>query len=314
MGAVLCAAGKIRAEILGISTLMATKASTTAPSGPLDPDGDFLSPFSVSSRARTQPEGQGSSSIPLSMLTIALTLLALAPDEPAAAPSDDGKPEEAEEWTGTLSAGLTTSSGNTERRSIHAQVDAALRQEKRRYSVGFDWQYADEAEDGPSELLERRASTNGQVDFFLDEQSYLLVTADVETDHKAELELRYSAGVGYGYQVAEEEDWSLSLEAGMSVINEQFVGVDEDSYLSGRFGYALKRDIGERWTFSQDSEIFPSFEETEDIHLEVDSRLRCDLSDNLYGQFQWLFDWDNTPADGAERADHRILLSVGYSF
>jgi len=248
------------------------------------------------------------------MLTIALTLLTLAPDKPVTPVADEGQAAEAEEWRGTLGAGLTTSTGNTERRSLHAQVDAALRQETRRYSVGFDWQYADEAEGGPSELLERRASTNGQVDFFLDEQSYLLATADVETDHKAELELRYSAGLGYGYQVAEEEDWSLSFEAGMSVINEQFAGVDEDSYLSGRFGYSLKKDLGERWTLSQDSEIFPSFEETEDIHLEVDSRLRCDLSKNLYGQFQWLFDWDNTPADGAERADHRLLLSVGYSF
>jgi putative salt-induced outer membrane protein YdiY len=248
------------------------------------------------------------------MLTIALTLLALTPDGPAPSPLDDGQPVEAEEWTGTLGAGLTTSSGNTERRSLHAQVDAVLRQETRRYSVGFDWQYADEAADGPTELLERRAGANGQVDFFLDEQSYLLVTADVETDHKAELDLRYSAGLGYGYQVAEEEDWSLSFEAGMSVINEQFVGEDEDSYLSGRFGYSLKRDLGESWTLSQDSEIFPSFEDTEDVHLEVDSRLRCDLSKNLYGQFQWLFDWDNTPADGAERADHRLLLSVGYSF
>ena len=248
------------------------------------------------------------------MLTIALTLLTLAPDKPVAPVADEGQAAEAEEWRGTLGAGLTTSTGNTERRSLHAQVDAALRQETRRYSVGFDWQYADEAEGGPSELLERRASTNGQVDFFLDEQSYFLVTADVETDHKAELDLRYSAGLGYGYQVAEEEDWSLSFEAGMSVINEQFTGAAEDSYLSGRFGYSLKKDLGDRWTLSQDSEIFPSFEETEDIHLEVDSRLRCDLSKNLYGQFQWLFDWDNTPAGGTERADHRLLLSVGYSF
>ena len=248
------------------------------------------------------------------MLTIALTLLTLAPDDSAAAPSEDSETKEAEEWTGTLGAGLTTTSGNTDRNSLHSQVDAALRLEKRRYSLGFDWQYADEAEDGPSELLERRASANGQVDFFLDDKSYLLVNADVETDHKAELDLRYTAGLGYGYQVAEEEGWSLSFEAGLNGINEQFNGEDEDSYLSGRFGYSLKRDLGERWTLSQDSEIFPSFEESEDIHLEVDSRLRCDLSKNLYGQFQWLFDWDNTPADGAERADHRLLLSVGYSF
>lgn len=248
------------------------------------------------------------------MLTIALTLLTLAPGGAPSVPLDEGDLAAPEEWTGTLGAGLTTTSGNTDRRSVHAQVDAALRLEERRYSVGFDWQYADEAEDGPSELLERRASANGQVDFFLDDTSYLLVNADVETDHKAELDLRYSAGVGYGYQVAEGDDWSLSFEAGLNGVNEQFSGDEDDSYLSGRFGYSLKRDLGDSWTLSQDSEIFPSFEDSEDIHLEVDSRLRCDLSDNLYGQVQWLFDWDNTPAAGAERADHRLLLSVGYSF
>ena len=248
------------------------------------------------------------------MLTIALTLLTLAPGGVPSTPLDEGDFVAPEKWAGTLGAGLTTTSGNTDRRSVHAQVDTALRLEERRYSVGFDWQYADEAEDGPSELLERRASANGQVDFFLDDASYLLVNADVETDHKAELDLRYSAGVGYGYQVAEGDDWSLSFEAGLNGVNEQFSGDEDDSYLSGRFGYSLKRDLGDSWTLSQDSEIFPSFEDSEDIHLEVDSRLRCDLSDNLYGQVQWLFDWDNTPAAGAERADHRLLLSVGYSF
>ena len=248
------------------------------------------------------------------MIPIALTLLSFAPLEPCTSLQEDGEAASEPKWEGTLNAGLSTSSGNTDHRSLHTSMEAELREAERRYSLGFHWQYADEAQDGPRELLERHADANAQVDFFIDEKSYYLVTSDAETDHQAELESRYSAGLGYGYQVAEEEDWSLSFEAGMSVINEQFDGEDEDSYLSGRFGYSLKRDLGERWTLSQDSEIFPSFEETEDVHLEVDSRLRCDLSDNLYGQFQWLFDWDNTPADGAERADHRLLLSVGYSF
>jgi putative salt-induced outer membrane protein YdiY len=218
------------------------------------------------------------------------------------------------EWEGTFGAGLTTASGNTERRSFHTLADAELREEDRRYSLGLQWQYADEAKDGPSELLERHASTNGQVDFFLDERSYFLVTTDVETDHQAELDLRYSVGGGYGYQIAEEEDWSFSVEVGASVINERFVGEEDDGYLSGRFGYSLKRGLGERWTLSQEGEVFPSFEEAEDVYVEVDTRLRCDFSDKLYGQFQWIYDWDNTPAGGAEREDHRLLISVGYSF
>ena len=222
--------------------------------------------------------------------------------------------EERSEWEGTLGAGFSLSSGNTDRRSANALADAELRQEDRRYTLGFDWQYADEAEGGPRQVLERRAGVNGKVDFFLDERSYLLLTSDFETDDKAQLDLRYSAGFGYGYQVAEEEDWSLSVEAGLSHINEDFSGVEEESFVSGRFGYALKRDIWGRWTLSQNGEIFPSFEESSDVYVEVDSRLRCDFSDNLYGQFQWLFDWDNTPAAGAERDDHRLLFSVGYSF
>ena len=249
------------------------------------------------------------------MLSIALVAFSLAGAESqASALSEDQDVAEQPEWEGTLGAGFSLSSGNTDRRSANALADAELREEDRRYTLGFDWQYADEAEGGASELLERRAGVSGKVDFFLDDRSYLLLTSNVETDDKALLDLRYSAGFGYGFQVAEEEGWTLSIEAGLSHINEEFVGVEEESYVSGRLGYALKRDLWGGWTLSQNGEIFPSFEESSDIYIEVDSRLRCDFSENLYGQFQWLFDWDNTPAVGAERDDHRLLFSVGYSF
>jgi len=253
------------------------------------------------------------------MFSIALTLLCAAPLEPWFLPQEGADQEDTDSvvelgWKGVLGAGLSTSSGNTDSRNLHASVDAELREEKRRYSLGFHWLYADEAEDGPRELLERHAQAEGQVDFFLDERSYFLVTTDAETDKKAALDLRYSLGVGYGYQVVEEKGWSLSVEVGASGINEDFDGEEEKSYLAGRFGYSLERSLGERWILSQDSEVFPSLEEAEDVYVEVDTRLRCNLSENLYGQFQWIFDWDNTPAEEAERENHRLLFSVGYSF
>ena len=248
------------------------------------------------------------------MPSIALTLLLAATIQPCITAHEDEAFVTEPEWTGTLAAGLSTSSGNTDRRSLHAMVDAELHKGKRRYSLGFNWLYADEALDGPREILERHAQVEGQVDFFLDERSYVLVTTDAETDKKAALDLRTSLGVGYGYQIADEEGWSLSVEVGTSGISEEFEGVDEKSYLSGRFGYSLERSLGESWTLSQEGEVFPSFEEADDVHAEVDTRIRCNLSENLYGQFQWIFDWDNTPASGAERENHRLLFSVGYSF
>lgn len=250
-----------------------------------------------------------------SMLSIAVSLLSLVSAQPGhEVRAEDALGATESEWKGTLGAGLSSSSGNTDRRTLHTAVDVEKRIEEWRYSVGFHWLYADEAESGPRQLLERRAQVEGQVDFFLDETSYILVTADAATDKKAALDLRSSLGVGYGYQVVEEEDWKLSIEAGLSGVQEEFEAVDQETYLAGRFGYALERKLGEHWTFSQNGEVFPSIEEAEDVYVAVDTRLRCTLSESLYGQFQWIYDWDNTPASGAERENHRLLFSVGYSF
>jgi hypothetical protein len=34
----------------------------------------------------------------------------------------------------------------------------------------------------------------------------------------------------------------------------------------------------------------------------------------MYAQVQYVFDYDNTPADGKERDDHTLTLGVGWSF
>jgi hypothetical protein len=34
----------------------------------------------------------------------------------------------------------------------------------------------------------------------------------------------------------------------------------------------------------------------------------------MFAQVQWVMDWDNTPASGAERVDSLFLLTVGWKF
>jgi len=34
----------------------------------------------------------------------------------------------------------------------------------------------------------------------------------------------------------------------------------------------------------------------------------------MFGQFQWVVDWDNTPAPGKKETDQRYLLSIGWKF
>ncbi len=66
--------------------------------------------------------------------------------------------------------------------------------------------------------------------------------------------------------------------------------------------------------FGQTAEVFPSLEDIEDISGKLDTRVRVSITDDMFAQLQWVMDYDNTPAEGAYRMDHRVILSLGWGF
>lgn len=245
-------------------------------------------------------------------------LLAAVPvTDPPAPLSLAQEPEAGQEpaWHGSFSLGFLTATGNTERTSANFLADGELRREKDRTTLGAFWSYATEEDDlGNSTTTERRLGGNAKYDRFLDERSYLLATGSAEKDAKADLDLRWTAGLGYGYQVREEEDYKLSTEVGLSYFNEDFKGAPVDDYISARAAYDVFWKPAEDWTLEQTGQIFPSVENSDDVYSKLDTRGRYNFSEAMFAQAQWVWDWDNTPAAGNERSDHRLLLSVGWSF
>ena len=218
-------------------------------------------------------------------------------------------------WSGALGAGTSISTGNTERTSAHATGDAVLRREGDRFTYGAFWNYASEENaEGDSNITERRVGGRFKYDYFLSERSYALFNAQGERDDLAALQLRATAGVGYGYQWYEEEKKKLSTELGINWFHEDFEGEAPNEYAAARFAYDAQYVPTERWTFNQLGEVFQSLEEDEDTNSKLDTRGRYNFSDALFAQAQWVWDWNNTPAEGKERSDHRLLLSIGYSF
>ncbi len=218
-------------------------------------------------------------------------------------------------WTGALGAGLMTSTGNTERTSANANADAVLRRKDDRFTLGAFWNYASEENDaGESSITERRWGGRFKYDYFLTERSYALFNASGETDDRALLQLRATAGVGYGYQWYETETKTLSTELGVNWFHQDFEGESPNEYAAGRFAYDAMYKPGEPWTLLQTGELFHSLENSDDVTSKLDTRGRYNFSNSLFAQAQWVWDWNNQPADDKERSDHRFLLSVGYSF
>jgi len=214
-------------------------------------------------------------------------------------------------WEGSVNLGASYRAGNSEITNVSLGADAVRSAEKDRWTLGFLWNY--DGDDGGG-VLQRRVSGDVKYDRFLTERSFALAQAGALHDFKAQVDLRYTAGVGYGYQFRDDEKWKLSAEGGLSYFDEEFFNGDQNDYVAARLASSAAWNYSERWTFEQNTAIYPSIEDSDDVYANLDTRVKATLAENMFGQLQWIMDWDHTPAPGRKQTDHAVLLSVGWKF
>ncbi len=218
-------------------------------------------------------------------------------------------------WTGSLNIGASYSDGNTSRRSAHTAAKAQRRGKEDRITADASWDYSEDKASGTWVLTQRRTSGGLKYDYFLSKKSYVYGTARATGDTLADLELRFIAGAGYGYQWVEEEDLRFATEVGLSYFNENYRSMTPSTdTIAARAAYALYYEINEDVKFLQDVEAYPGLESSDDIYVTKDSRLQMSLTDDMFAQLQWILEYDNTPSPGLDRVDHRFNLSVGWTF
>ena len=219
-------------------------------------------------------------------------------------------------WTGSLSVGGLIAMGNTERRSISSNADLVRRGETDRISFNAGWNYSeDKTGPGNWNLTERRAAAGLKYDYFLGEKSYLYAATSAMGDTQANIDLRYTAGGGYGFQWVERDDLSVATEIGLGYFVESYRdNTPSAEYLSGRAAVKAMWQAMEGIKLFDDLEVFPSVEDGADFYLTNALYTRMALTDSMFAEPRWEIDYDNTPSAGLERLDHRFFLSVGWTF
>ncbi|MCA8944519.1 MAG: DUF481 domain-containing protein [Planctomycetes bacterium] len=240
--------------------------------------------------------------------------LGIDPETGAAILQEAQEPEKPK-WTGSVNASGSLSQGNTNKRTAGVAADAERRGEDDRLTLGFAWNYSDEKDATKTwTISQRRTRGNAKYDYFLAEKTYAYVNASAENDKFSDLNLRLVLGAGAGRQFYEEDDFKLSAELGLAYYDEdRYVGMDED-YVAARVAYSLEYTPRDNITFLQDVEALPGLEDAADIYVRKDSRIRLTVTDRMFTQFQWVLDYDNTPAAGLDRVDHLFLIGVGWEF
>lgn len=228
-------------------------------------------------------------------------------------PPQDTPPQ----WIGAAKLGAVYADGNTERRAVNASIEASKRSANDRLSFDASWDYGQDKNQTTNEwsLSQRRTGGGLKYDYFLSKRWYALATARVLGDTLADLRLRFTGGVGLGYTVIENADTTLVTEAGLSYFNENYRSdTPSQDYMAARVAYKLTHKFSATTKLIHGVEAFPSLERADDIYLQMRTEVVTSLTDNMIASLAHVMDYDNTPAPGRERTDHRVLLTVGWSF
>jgi putative salt-induced outer membrane protein YdiY len=217
-------------------------------------------------------------------------------------------------WVGSVTAGAALTTGNTDRVAANAAAEVIRRSEDTRLTVRGTWDYGEDKATGAWVLSQRRVFGSAKYDWFFSKRTYLWGQTTGEYDKFADLDLRLTAGGGVGYQFYDDADFALQGELGLTYFDENRIVGTDDSYLAARGAYRARWNLNDQVTLLQDGEFYPSVEDVADFYARIDTRLRASLTSAMFAQLQWIFDYDNTPATGFERQDHRVLASVGWSF
>jgi len=253
-------------------------------------------------------------------LLVPLVIAALAARSEGASPTKEVPPPQdapaapaLPHWSGALSLGATWTDGNTETTTVNANFNAQRRGEKDRWT--FD-AYSNYGESSPGNFVTSNNHGGGaKYDYFATQKLYTYGQGQTKIDHVADLDLRYILGAGAGYQWVESEKAKWGTELGVSYVDEDFEeDTSDENFVSARVASNLIYQISKSASFEQVAEAFPSLEDSDDVVAKLDNRLKLNITGKWIAQIQYVLDFDSTTPNFIEETDHRVVLSLGWSF
>jgi putative salt-induced outer membrane protein YdiY/preprotein translocase subunit YajC len=216
---------------------------------------------------------------------------------------------EAVKLSGRVNLGLDIDSGNSDNESYHLDGQIRARTPKNRYTLTGEF---DKKRSGGKKSEEKMLGSL-KYDHFLTKQWFLFNSATFEHDEFKDLNLRTSLGAGVGYQFFERNDLSLSVEGGLSYVNENFEIAADQDYPGGRWAVDYEQDI---FSWTRLFHFHEGLLGTDIQNLKIRSRtgLRFPLGPRFRATGQLNLDWDNSPPKGSTGTDRKYLFTLGYEW
>jgi putative salt-induced outer membrane protein YdiY len=221
------------------------------------------------------------------------------------------------EWKGAITFNGLVTRGNSETTNIGASLRAERRSETDRITLAAGYYYGREKDrdTGDESTTVDNVFGFAKYDYFVTKKFYLFGAVRAERDRIADLDLRFTPSVGAGYQWFEGPTFNLSTEAGVAWVYEDFRDEPARDHFAARLAYHVDWTPHKGVTLFHNLEWLPAFDgPLRDYNLNLDAGLRAAIFQAFFAEAKIEYRYDSIPAQGAEKADVRYLLGVGWSF
>ena len=232
-------------------------------------------------------------------------------------------PEE-EKWNGSVNFSGGVTRGNTVGESASVIADASRRWEKDRITADLGYYFAQSGKSKQDkQKTESRFEAQAQEDhFWTGNGFYNYINGKYEFDRINNLEYRWRAGAGFGYQWFEKRDFGLGAmsfnqELGASYVGEKYEKKKSDDYGAFRYAHHFAWTVAavEGLDFVHNFEYIPQVDDWQDNYmLDTDVGLTYAFRANwqLIAKAEW--DYKSEVAEGTKHSDIRYILGLGYKW
>jgi putative salt-induced outer membrane protein YdiY len=214
-------------------------------------------------------------------------------------------------WSGGAGAGILTTGGNTDISSVRLDGELVARTPRDRYTTSMVLNRAEDA----GRQTASNWTTAFAYDRFLTERLFAQASTILTNDRFRDLDLRTALGAGLGYQVWNLPAATLSVNAGLGYVHENFESAEDDSYTALR--EAAKLDlffVARRIAAFHHHDGYFGVTGDDNLFFRMQNGVRLALVAGFVTTAQVDVDYDRSPAPGRETTERSFSLTLGYRF
>ncbi|MFP5506756.1 MAG: YdiY family protein [Gammaproteobacteria bacterium] len=212
--------------------------------------------------------------------------------------------------SGRASVGGSVANGNTDAQTLHLSGELVARNPSQRVTLEAELNQAEQ--DGVDTAENARLGM--QYDHFLARQTYLYASTRFDHDAQADLDLRSTIGVGAGRQILDRDDLKLSIEGGLSLVNEDYGSAPDERFPGARLGLRYEQTLWQgRLSLFHTSDLLLSLEAIDDALYQSRTGVRVPMGNGLGFGAQVHADYDAVPAPGKQTTDTALIFKLDYT-